>query len=127
MLPATLRFEQSVFLVLTWTILFLKLFEPILKNYENYLKEHNEIDFSDMINMATTLISNTQFSSPFKYIIIDEFQDINDVQLDIIKELNKFSIMTYLVGDDLQNIYAFRGSNNSIINNINMNNTNKLQ
>ena len=93
-------------------ILFLKLFEPILKNYENYLKEHNEIDFSDMINMATTLISNTQFSSPFKYIIIDEFQDISQSRYHLIKALldQKPNTKLFCVGDDWQSIYRFAGS-----------------
>nr|BFF36924.1 hypothetical protein BACT7_17860 [Tenacibaculum mesophilum] len=92
--------------------LFLKLFEPILKNYENYLKEHNEIDFSDMINMATTLISNTQFSSPFKYIIIDEFQDISQSRYHLIKALldQKPNTKLFCVGDDWQSIYRFAGS-----------------
>tara|TARA_R110002049_G_scaffold185921_4_gene354202 strand:- start:263 stop:3658 length:3396 start_codon:yes stop_codon:yes gene_type:complete len=92
--------------------LFLKLFEPILKNYENYLKEHNEIDFSDMINMATNLISNTQFSSPFKYIIIDEFQDISQSRYHLIKALldQKPNTKLFCVGDDWQSIYRFAGS-----------------
>lgn len=92
--------------------LFLNLFEPILKNYENYLKENNEIDFSDMINMATTLISNTQFSSPFKYIIIDEFQDISQSRYHLIKALldQKPNTKLFCVGDDWQSIYRFAGS-----------------
>ncbi|RYH75527.1 hypothetical protein EVU94_00800 [Flavobacteriaceae bacterium 144Ye] len=92
--------------------LFLKLFEPILKNYENFLKEHNEIDFSDMINMATTLISNTQFSSPYKYIIIDEFQDISQSRYHLIKALldQKPNTKLFCVGDDWQSIYRFAGS-----------------
>tara|TARA_R110002074_G_scaffold15952_1_gene53917 strand:+ start:12789 stop:16184 length:3396 start_codon:yes stop_codon:yes gene_type:complete len=92
--------------------LFLKLFEPILKNYENYLKEHNEIDFSDMINMATTLISNSQFSSAYKYIIIDEFQDISQSRYQLIKALldQKPKTKLFCVGDDWQSIYRFAGS-----------------
>ncbi|TJY35887.1 UvrD-helicase domain-containing protein [Pontimicrobium aquaticum] len=92
--------------------LFLKLFEPILKNYENYLKEHNEIDFSDMINMATTLISNTKFSSPYKYIIIDEFQDISQSRYHLVKALldQKTNAKLFCVGDDWQSIYRFAGS-----------------
>lgn len=92
--------------------LFLNLFEPILKNYENYLKEHNEIDFSDMINMATTLISNSQFSSVYKYIIIDEFQDISQSRYQLIKALldQKPNTKLFCVGDDWQSIYRFAGS-----------------
>lgn len=92
--------------------LFLNLFEPILKNYENYLKENNEIDFSDMINMATTLISNSQFSSAYKYIIIDEFQDISQSRYQLIKALldQKSNTKLFCVGDDWQSIYRFAGS-----------------
>jgi len=54
----------------------------------------------------------------YKYIFVDELQDINEIQLDMIKELHKSCNSILLVGDDLQNIYAFRGSNNNIIKNI---------
>lgn len=56
----------------------------------------------------------------YKYIFIDEVQDINELQLEMIKELHKNSKQLLLVGDDLQNIYAFRGSDNNIIKNINL-------
>ena len=56
--------------------------------------------------------------SKIKYIFIDEFQDINETQLQIIIELSKFCKCLFLVGDDLQNIYSFRGSSNDIILNI---------
>ena len=55
----------------------------------------------------------------YKYIFVDEIQDINELQLNMIKELHKSSKYMLLVGDDLQNIYAFRGSDNTIIKNIN--------
>ena len=45
----------------------------------------------------------------YKYIFVDELQDINDIQLEMIKELHKSCSTMLLVGDDLQNIYAFRG------------------
>jgi hypothetical protein len=54
----------------------------------------------------------------YKYIFVDEFQDINEIQLEMIKELHKNCSSLLLVGDDLQNIYAFRGSTNDIIKNI---------
>lgn len=56
----------------------------------------------------------------YKYIFVDEIQDINEIQLDMIKELHTSSKYMLLVGDDLQNIYAFRGSDNTIIKNINI-------
>jgi DNA helicase-4 len=93
-------------------VLFLKLFEPILKHYESYLKEKNEIDFSDMINMATESINNTAFVSQYKYIIIDEFQDISQSRYQLIKALldQKPATKLFCVGDDWQSIYRFAGS-----------------
>lgn len=92
--------------------LFLKLFEPILKHYENYLKEKKEIDFSDMINRATDSISNTDLVSQYKYIIIDEFQDISQSRYQLIKALldQKPETKLFCVGDDWQSIYRFAGS-----------------
>jgi DNA helicase-4 len=66
---------------------FLELFEPIYINYENYLKEKEEIDFSDMINKATKIITTNQYTSAYDYIIIDEFQDISKSRYQLIKAL----------------------------------------
>lgn len=52
-----------------------------------------------------------KFFARFKYMFIDEFQDINDVQYNIISEFNMNGIKIFAVGDDAQNIYTFRGSN----------------
>ena len=92
--------------------LFLELFEPILKNYENFLKEHNEIDFSDMINLATKSVQNSEYISTYKYIIIDEFQDVSQSRYQLIKTLLDQNPATKLfcVGDDWQSIYRFAGS-----------------
>lgn len=92
--------------------LFIELFEPIFKNYENFLKENNEIDFSDMINLATKSVQNSEFISPYKYIIIDEFQDVSQSRYQLIKSLLDQNPTTKLfcVGDDWQSIYRFAGS-----------------
>lgn len=92
--------------------LFLDLFLPILKSYKNYLLESDEIDFSDMINNATKEINSKNFASPYKYIIIDEFQDISLSRYQLIKSLLDSNPETKLfcVGDDWQSIYRFTGS-----------------
>ena len=46
----------------------------------------------------------------YKYLFVDEFQDINQVQFDIISHFYKIGVVLYVVGDDAQNIYSFRGS-----------------
>lgn len=57
------------------------------------------------------LRSNRSFFTKYKYLFIDEIQDINDVQFDIINEFYKNGVKIFGVGDDSQNIYSFRGSN----------------
>lgn len=93
-------------------IYFLEIFEPIYFNYENYLKEKEEIDFSDMINVATKTITTNQYTSDYDYIIIDEFQDISKSRYQLIKALldQKPSTKLFCVGDDWQSIYRFAGS-----------------
>lgn len=102
-------------------LLFLEIFKPILDNYENFLIESNEIDFSDMINLATEIINNNQFISPYKYIIIDEFQDISISRYQLIKALlnQNPSTKLFCVGDDWQSIYRFAGSDIGIFTNFN--------
>ncbi|WP_090632436.1 UvrD-helicase domain-containing protein [Parapedobacter indicus] len=57
--------------------MFLQFALPILEKYDNTLKERNELDFNDMINFATELISENKPTYTYKYIIIDEYQDIH--------------------------------------------------
>ncbi len=96
---------------------FLEIFEPIYINYENYLKEKEEIDFSDMINIATKTITTNQYTSDYDYIIIDEFQDISKSRYQLIKALldQKPSTKLFCVGDDWQSIYRFAGSDIGMI------------
>lgn len=93
-------------------IQFLELFTPIFNSYNNYLQESDEIDFSDMISHATKEIKNISFVSPYKYIIIDEFQDISLSRYQLVKSLLDKNPATKLfcVGDDWQSIYRFTGS-----------------
>jgi len=95
----------------------LKLFNPIYESYEEMLKQTDTIDFNDMISMATRYIETGQYQSPYKYIMVDEFQDISAPRNAMIKVLlnqnedNGF----YCVGDDWQSIYRFTGSDINII------------
>ncbi|MEZ5001434.1 MAG: UvrD-helicase domain-containing protein [Chitinophagales bacterium] len=93
-------------------LLFLELFAPILTNYNNFLDEEKKIDFSDMINMASDLVSDNKFISNYDYIIIDEFQDISQSRYQLIKTLldQKPSTKLFCVGDDWQSVYRFAGS-----------------
>lgn len=95
---------------------FLEIFEPILGKYETFLKERGEIDFSDMINVASTHVKDKKYPLPFKYIIIDEFQDISIGRYNLIKSMLDINpaCKLFCVGDDWQSIYRFTGSDIAI-------------
>lgn len=95
--------------------IFLKFALPILKKYDNTLKEVNEIDFNDMINRATDFIKEKKPPYTYQYIIIDEYQDISYSRFNLIKEIRALSGARLIcVGDDWQSIYRFAGSDLSL-------------
>ncbi|TXF81857.1 AAA family ATPase [Neolewinella aurantiaca] len=89
---------------------------PIQEGYEAYLREVNMIDFGDMINLATAAVTRGEYASPFRYIIIDEFQDISISRYRLIKALqaSRPGCKIFCVGDDWQSIYRFAGSDISL-------------
>jgi len=97
--------------------LFLNLFKPIYEKYELYLKETDRIDFSDMISKATEYVFNRKYNHDFKYIIIDEFQDMSFGRYKLIEAMlsQNDNIKLFCVGDDWQSIYRFTGTDISII------------
>ena len=92
--------------------IFIKLFQNILMEYEKKLSLESEIDFEDMIEMATLKVSSGLFKSPWKYIIVDELQDISRGRYFLIKALQNQvkRAKTYCVGDDWQAINRFAGA-----------------
>lgn len=91
--------------------LFLNLVKKIFLEYENNLKYQNQIDFSDMINKAINLVKK-EGCQPYKYIIIDEYQDTSLNKCLLIKAIQeKTNAKLIAVGDDWQSIYQFTGSN----------------
>lgn len=85
--------------------------------YETYLNKENIIDFNDMINLAVEKLDISKIT--YKYIIIDEYQDISHSKLILVKKLVKLSnAHLFLVGDDFQSIYRFTGSNIKVITHI---------
>ncbi|WP_020585466.1 UvrD-helicase domain-containing protein [Desulfobacter curvatus] len=91
---------------------FLDIFEPILSAYTKELNRTNSVDFSDMIRKATDCVQSGQYKPRFKYILVDEFQDISAIRADLVKALVNKGEDTILtcVGDDWQSIYRFSGS-----------------
>lgn len=96
------------------TKLFLEICKECYLEYERYLLKTNSIDFSDMINKSARLLKESKEVSeqiPFKYIIVDEYQDISKQRFDLVGALHDVtSAKIIAVGDDWQSIYAFSGS-----------------
>jgi DNA helicase-4 len=94
----------------------LELLQPILKTYQATLLSRDEIDFEDMITKALTYIETGQFSSPWSYIMVDEFQDISEPRARLVKALrdNHKGSSVFAVGDDWQAIYRFSGADVSL-------------
>jgi len=94
----------------------LVLLKPILSAYQARLLNSNEIDFEDMIIKALEYIETGRFCSPWRYIMVDEFQDISEPRARLVKALrdsNKGSSV-FAVGDDWQAIYRFSGADVSL-------------
>lgn len=78
--------------------------------YEQNMKSQNEIDFNDMINLATLHIKQKKCNLKYKYIIVDEYQDTSFTRYKLIKALiDKTNAKLIAVGDDFQSIYKFTG------------------
>jgi DNA helicase IV len=101
-------------------IKFLALFEYFYKQYQDLLSSPpNEIDFHDMVSKATEYVEENVFSPPWKYIIVDEFQDISIGRYKLIMSFldKKKELQLFAVGDDWQSIYRFAGSDISLMKN----------
>lgn len=88
----------------------------IFKKYEKQLEEHNAFDFDDLIEKVVLMFKTNKnilekYQNKFKYVLVDEYQDLNNIQYEMIKFLaGKFKNIN-VVGDDAQTIYSWRGSN----------------
>ncbi len=95
-------------------------FQRIYKAYEEKLRQTNRIDFDDMLLLCYELLRERKdilefWQQRYEYILIDEFQDINRIQYDIIQMLAKPQNNLFIVGDDDQSIYRFRGAKPEIM------------
>ena len=90
-----------------------KVFYYIWTEYERVKAEKLYIDFNDIMILFNKLLDNPMFKSlikPFtQFIIVDEFQDTNDLQMSILNKISNGNMA--VVGDDAQSIYSFRGAN----------------
>lgn len=91
---------------------FLSIFEPVYREYQSRLEGEGRIDFEDMILRACTYAEDGKYKSPFKHILVDEFQDISKSRGRLVKALKAQHPdgRVFAVGDDWQSIFRFAGS-----------------
>jgi len=96
------------------TRLFLDICNDCYLHYQRFLKENGAVDFNDMINESARLLREVKELGQkldFKYIIVDEYQDISRQRFDLVRALADVTDAKIIaVGDDWQSIYAFNGS-----------------
>ena len=87
---------------------FLTIYETVRERYEQLLRDERAVDFTDLIKRATGLIEDGAWQSPFRYVLVDEFQDISADRMALLKSLKGPGVAYFLVGDDWQSIYLIR-------------------
>ena len=89
-----------------------RLLEPVLARYEAELASRRELDFPEMIHRAVAYVRQGRYRSPFRRILVDEFQDISEARANLVRALKAATAESTLfcVGDDWQSIYRFLGS-----------------
>ena len=97
-----------------------QVFRDIYRGYQKRLQRHRALDFDDMVVYTHKLLSArpdilSRWQKQFQYILIDEFQDINRLQYEAIRMLAKPEDNIFIVGDDDQSIYGFRGARPDIM------------
>ena len=102
----------------------LKALQDVLLGYENYKKNNRLYDYDDMLVKTIKILNSNittreYFQKKYKHICVDEVQDTSILQHQLIRLLVNSDSNIFMVGDDNQSIYAFRGADNRIILNIN--------
>ena len=97
-----------------------EVFRQIYGAYGNMLRERRKLDFDDMLLSCYELFDKRKdilraWQQKFRYILVDEFQDINQLQYDIVRLLAEPENNLFIVGDDDQSIYHFRGARPEIM------------
>lgn len=92
-----------------------RIYESVFQQYQAYLAENNMLDFDDLIFKTIELFKKNpdlleKYQEKFQYILVDEFQDTNEVQYQLIYMLASRYRNIFVVGDDFQSIYSFRGA-----------------
>ena len=95
-------------------------FREIYQEYESMRRQMKKIDFDDMLVLCYELFRKRPdvlelWQKKFRYILVDEFQDINKVQYDVLRMLAEPEQNLFVVGDDDQAIYGFRGADTRLM------------
>lgn len=89
----------------------LRILAPVYDAYQARLASEDEIDFEDMLNLAAGYVRDGEFRSPYRWIVVDEYQDISRSRYGLLRALRDSSdARLFCVGDDWQSIYRFSGS-----------------
>jgi DNA helicase-2/ATP-dependent DNA helicase PcrA len=88
----------------------------VYDSYQRILRENHSLDFDDIIRLTNTLFVEypevlKKYQDKFQYVLVDEYQDTNHAQYMLIKQLTKKHNNLFVVGDDWQSIYKWRGAN----------------
>lgn len=99
-----------------------RIFPEIVRRYDMFLSENGYTDFDGMLTGCLTLLKEREdvlkkWRERFRFLLVDEFQDINPVQYEAVRLLAGRKKNLFVVGDDDQSIYGFRGSDPSIMRN----------
>ena len=97
--------------------LFVRIVVPVFENYNRRLEAASGIDFEDMVNAAVDEIEAGRYVSPYRVVVVDEFQDISTSRARLVKALlrQRSDSRLFAVGDDWQSIYRFAGSDASVM------------
>ncbi|MFA6448219.1 MAG: UvrD-helicase domain-containing protein [bacterium] len=89
-------------------------FRQVYLSYNTMLETNNALDFDDLLIYGSRLLENKKilekYQERFRYIMVDEYQDINGCQYSLIRKLSAKSKNLYVVGDDDQSVYGWRGA-----------------
>ena len=97
-----------------------EIFRKVYREYDAWMRENRKLDFDDIMVRCYRLFRERPdvlklWQQKFRYILVDEFQDISPLQYDIVKLLAEPEQNLFIVGDDDQSIYRFRGANPEIM------------
>lgn len=96
--------------------LFLRMFSAVRRAWERDLRAHDQIDFEDMLNVATDCIESGRWVSPYRIVMVDEMQDASIARATMVRALLKRpGTYLYAVGDDWQSINRFAGADLSVL------------